>query len=77
MPALMSMTEAEKPNLRGRITVQLTSYLIFLDSAGMLMLKEHQFDFFGQIQTSQTGGQTYSDTPPMASVLWKDEIVLK
>ena len=27
-----------------------------------MMLNEHQFYLFGQIQTSQTGGQLYSDT---------------
>ena len=33
----------------------------FLDSNALLMLDEQQFYLFGQIQTSQTGGQLYSD----------------
>jgi len=43
--------------LRGGITVWLTSYLFSLDSAALLMFNEQQFYEFGQIQTSQTGGQ--------------------
>ena len=31
------------------------------------MMNEQQFYFFGQIQTNQTGGQSYSDTP-----VWPD-----
>ena len=34
------------------------------------MLNEQEFHLFGQIQTSQTGGQLYGDTSPMVSVLW-------
>jgi len=45
--------------LRGSITVHPTSCL-----AALLMLNEQQFNLFGQIQTSQTGGQPYSDTSP-------------
>ena len=30
----------------------------------LLMLNEEQFNLFSQIQTSQTGGQPYSDTSP-------------
>ena len=33
------------------------------------MLNEQQLYFFGQIQTSQTGGQPLIDTSPMVSVL--------
>ena len=33
------------------------------------MLNEQQFYLFGQIQTSQTGGQPYNDIPPIESVL--------
>ena len=33
-------------------------------------MSNKQFDFFGQIQTSQTGCQPYSDTSPMVSVPW-------
>ena len=35
-----------------------------LDSAALLMLNEQQIYLFGQIQTSQTGYQLYSDTSP-------------
>ena len=31
------------------------------------MLNEQQFYLFGIIQTSETGGQLYSDTPPKVS----------
>ena len=34
------------------------------------MLNKQQFYLFGLIQTSQTGGQLYSDTSPMVSGLW-------
>ena len=44
--------------ISGNITVQQTSGLFCLDSASLLMLKE-QFYLFGQIQTSQTGGQLF------------------
>ena len=45
--------------------------LFCLDSAALLMLNEEPLYLFGQIQTSQTGGQLYSDTfPPMVSVIW-------
>ena len=37
---------------------------ICLDLAALLMLNEQQFFLFGQIQTSPTGGQSYSDTSP-------------
>ena len=52
----------ENTNLRGSITVQLTSSLTGLDSAALLVLNEQQFYLFCQIQTSQTVGQPYSDT---------------
>ena len=50
--------------LRGSITVQLTSFLTGLDSAALLILNKIQIYKFGWIQTSQTGGQLYSDTSP-------------
>ena len=50
--------------------MQLTSYLFCFDSAALPMLNEQEFHLFGQIQTSQTGGQLYGDTSPMVSVLW-------
>ena len=54
----------ENYNLRGSITLRLTSCLFCLDSAALRMLNEQQFYLFGQIQTIQTGGQPYSDTSP-------------
>ena len=56
--------DAENTNLRGSITVQLTYCLFCVDSAALLMLNEQQFYVFGKIQTSQIGGQLYSDTSP-------------
>ena len=56
-------------NLKGSITEWLTSCLFCLGSAALLMLNEQQFYLFGQIQTSPTDGQLYSDTSPMVSVL--------
>ena len=56
------MYKAENTNFKGTITVQLTSCLFCLELAALLKLNEHQFYLFGQIQTSQTGGQPYSDT---------------
>ena len=48
---------------RNTITHCTTDLLfIFLDSAALLVLNEQQFYLYGQIQTSQTGGQPYSDT---------------
>ena len=35
-----------------------------LDSAVLHMLNQQQIYLFGQIQTSQTRGQSYSDTSP-------------
>ena len=49
-------------NLRGSITVLLTSCLFCLDSAALLMLNEQQIYLFGQIQTSQTGVELYRET---------------
>ena len=57
-------------NLRGSITVWLTSCLFYLELAAFFKLNEQQFYLFGQIQTSQKGGQPYSDTSPQVSVLW-------
>ena len=44
--------------------VRLTSFFICLDLADLVILNEQQIYLFGQIQTSQTGGQPYSDTSP-------------
>ena len=46
------------------MTEQLTSSLTGLDSAALLMFNQQQIYLLGQIQTSQTGGQPYSDTSP-------------
>ena len=40
---------------------KLTSFLICLDSAALLILNEQQFYLFGQFQTSPTRGQPYGD----------------
>ena len=55
------MIDGENANLRGSITVWLTSCLFCLDSAALLMLHLQKFYLFGQIQT---GGQVYSDASP-------------
>ena len=60
----------ENTNLRGGITVWLTSCLLCLNSLVWLRLYEQQFYLYCQIQTSQTGGQLYSDTSPFVSFLW-------
>ena len=39
-------------------------YLFCLELAALLKLNEQHFYLFGQIQTSQTGGQPYSNTSP-------------
>ena len=62
--------DPETTNLRGSIMVALTSCLFCLESAALLKLNEQQFDLFHKIQTSQTGGQLYSDTFPMVSALF-------
>ena len=49
---------------RRRIPVWQTSCLTGLDSAALLMLNQQQIYLFGQIKSSQTGGQQYSDTSP-------------
>ena len=36
------------------------------------MKHEQKFKLAGQIQTSQTGGQPYSDTSPKVSVLYPE-----
>ena len=49
--------------VRGRITVWLTSWLTVLDLAKQAnLLFKHKQSSWIQIQTSQTGGQPYSDT---------------
>ena len=50
--------------VRGSITVWLTSGLTGFDSAALFMFNQQQIYLFGQIQTSQTGGQLHSDTSP-------------
>ena len=50
--------------LWGIITVQLTSCLTGEDSAALFMFNSQHIYLFGQIQTSQTGGQPYSDNSP-------------
>ena len=49
---------------QGSITVWLTFCLTGLDSNALLMFNQQQINLFSQIQTSQTGGQLYSDTSP-------------
>ena len=58
------MVRAEKNNSRGSITVQMTSCLFCLNLEALLLLNGQLLYLFGQIQTSQTGGQPYSDTSP-------------
>ena len=41
-----------------------------------LMLNEQQFYLFGQIQTSQTGGQPYSDTFPYGECSLEREFIM-
>ena len=48
--------------VRGSNPVRLTS----LDSAALAMFNQQQIYLFGQIQSSQTGGQSHSDTSPDA-----------
>ena len=59
------VTAAENTYFWGSITVWLTSCLFCLDSTALPTSIEQQFNLFGQIQTSQTGGQLYSDTSPV------------
>ena len=47
----------------GSLTVRLVC-LFNMDSAALFMSNEPQFYLVGRIQTSQTGGQPYSDTSP-------------
>ena len=67
---MMFMTSARlwKQRMLTYFTVQLTC-LICLDSAALLMLNEQQLYLFGQIQTSPSEGQSYSETVPYVSVL--------
>ena len=51
------------------------------DSAALVMLSEQQIYLFCQIQTSQTGGQPYSDTSPKdvseySLIEWKLQVYL-
>ena len=50
--------------IREIITVQLTFCLTGLDSVALLLFNLQQIYMFGQIQISQTGGQSHSDTSP-------------
>ena len=43
---------------------KLTSCFLFFGFSGCAMLNRKQFFLLNQIQTSQTGGQPYSDTSP-------------
>ena len=54
---------------RESITAWLASCLIGLDSAALLVLQSKQFYLFGQIQSSQTGGQQFSDTSTYGTTL--------
>ena len=49
---------------RGSTALRLTSCLTGWDSAACLFKLDTFLHKFGQIQTSQTGGQLYSDTSP-------------
>ena len=49
---------------RRSITVRLTMFLFCLELAALLLWNKQQFYLFGQIETSQTGGQPYSDASP-------------
>ena len=70
MPCHNAYTEDTHLLCNGKsITVQLTSCLNGLDSVALIMFNEQQIYLFGQIQTSQTGGQPYRDTSPY-SVLY-------
>ncbi len=54
---------------KGNITVPLTSCLTGLDQS-VLQIKTKNCQFsYNSFQTSQTGGQQYSDTPPF-SIPW-------
>ena len=67
---------AENTYLKESFTLQLTSGLFCLDSAALLMLNKRQLYLFGQIQTSQTGGQPYSDTFPYGECSLEREFVM-
>ena len=54
--------DSENTHLREVILYSLAVY--FFDLAALPMLSEQQFYLFGQIHTSQTGGQMYSYTSP-------------
>ena len=75
--------EKNKPDntyyLRESITVRLTSCLFCLYSAALLILNLQQLCLFGQIQTSQTWGQPYSDTSvsEYARIIWYHIIDIK
>ena len=51
------IVSSENTNWRGSITVRLTSCLFCLELTALPKLNEQQFYLFGEIQTSQTGGQ--------------------
>ena len=54
----------ESTNHRGKYHFTSDLTIICLDSAALLVWHEQQFFLFGQIETSQTGGQPYSGTSP-------------
>ena len=64
MWSYLGTKKPENTDIRGSITQYPTSCLFCLDSSALLMVNEQKFYLFGQIQTSQTGGQLYSDTYP-------------
>ena len=45
---------------------RLDAVILCVDLAALLMLNEQQLYLFGQLQTSQTGGQLYSYTSPFS-----------
>ena len=61
------LPKAENTNFRGSITLQLTSCLLCLDSAALLMLNDLQFYFFKPVK--QEVSCTIILPPPMLSVL--------
>ena len=62
MRRMMRDCQSIKTNLRGSITIWLTSCLLGFDSATLLLLNLQQLYLFVQIKTSQTEGRPYSYT---------------
>ena len=67
-------TYSRQHYLKG-FTVELTFCLFCLDSAALGMLNEQPVLLFGQIQTSQTRGQPYSDSSPNGLMFFAYSIV--